>query len=256
MPETRELLLIEDEAVIREGMSRALAAQGFAVDAVEDLDGAAYDLARRSYRLLIVDLMLPGRRHQDVLRLIEEHASRLPVIVITGNASSDRAVESFQAGAFDFLPKPFEIEELSGTVERAVNATAWADRPWSALLALPPDGSKYFLNRHSWAEARPDGTCIVGAGPHVSGLMGQIEEIRPVQFKENIRQGDLCARILSASGSVHQIWSPLSGTVLEINPSIRKNALLLDRDPLGEGWLMRIIPADFDLEVRILIRAA
>jgi glycine cleavage system H lipoate-binding protein/ActR/RegA family two-component response regulator len=257
MPETRDALLLEDEPVARAATARALAALALDADQAEDLPGAYHLLGSRGYRLILADLMLPGSRRADVLSLVREFAPRLPVIVITGSATSDHAVESFRAGAFDFLPKPYTLEELSGTAQRAVNATAPQGRPWADLRALPPSprGVRHFLNRHSWVEARADGTCVIGAGSHVSGLMGPVGEMLFAPLKGSLYQGDLCVRIVSSIGYVHQVWSPLSGTIVEINDAVRKDAALIDRDPFGEGWLIRIIPNDFELESRSLLPA-
>jgi len=121
-----DVLVIDDEPVVRDAVRRVLEAEGLSVATAEDAATGIAHPAARDCRLVICDLMLPDRSGEEVLR--DLHASRpgLPVVLITGFATPDHAARAQEAGAADFLAKPFEVDELLGVVRRvlAVGATA------------------------------------------------------------------------------------------------------------------------------------
>jgi DNA-binding NtrC family response regulator len=114
-----DVLLVEDEPVVREAAARILRPEGLTLDRVEDVDGALARLRKADYRLVLSDLMLPGFSGFDLLERVTGERPQLPVILITGYATIENALAAFKKGAFDFLPKPFDVAELLGVVRRA-----------------------------------------------------------------------------------------------------------------------------------------
>ena len=113
------LLLAEDDTMIGEAVRAGLRRDGFAVDWVRDGNAAAEALAAGSYDLLLLDLGLPGRDGVQVLRDLRERGSGLPVVVLTARDAVTDRVAGLDAGADDYLVKPFELQELAARV-RAV----------------------------------------------------------------------------------------------------------------------------------------
>lgn len=107
-----KLLLCEDEPAMAEAVADILRYHGFLVDTVADgKDGLAY--ARLGgYDGLILDIMLPGLDGLGLLRALREEGCRLPVLLLTAKAELEDRVRGLDAGADDYLPKPFAMEEL------------------------------------------------------------------------------------------------------------------------------------------------
>ncbi|MEQ1871681.1 MAG: sigma-54 dependent transcriptional regulator [Vicinamibacterales bacterium] len=109
---TKHLLLVEDEAALREVIAEQLRDHGYQVEAVESGEAALARLADFAFDILVTDLRLPGI---DGARLIEDALERYPdliVIVISGYGTVKAAVDAIKRGAWDFVSKPFQIDEL------------------------------------------------------------------------------------------------------------------------------------------------
>jgi DNA-binding response OmpR family regulator len=106
------LLLIEDEPKVANFVSRGLAAERFAVDVVRD-GGSGLEYAMTyEYDLIILDLMLPTMDGSGVLRAIRNKNSHVPILILTAKDGVQDKVENFEAGADDYLTKPFSFAEL------------------------------------------------------------------------------------------------------------------------------------------------
>jgi DNA-binding response OmpR family regulator len=113
------ILVAEDDAALAEFLSQRLRQEQFAVSVVGDGTKAQRLVADQPYDLLILDLNLPGAAALDVLRSIRSKKPDLPVLVVTGAAQVEERVRSLDAGADDFLAKPFAFAELAARI-RAV----------------------------------------------------------------------------------------------------------------------------------------
>lgn len=110
------ILVVEDEAKVASFIRRALEEESYAVD-VRGNGAEGLDLARLgSYDLIILDLMLPGISGLDVLQRLRREKVKTPVLILTARAQIDQKVKGLDAGADDYLTKPFAIEELLARV--------------------------------------------------------------------------------------------------------------------------------------------
>ena len=121
MAEQRKILAIDDEAVIRDSCSRILAQEG--CDIVTAADGeeglAAIKADPKGFEVVLLDLKMPGMSGMEVLEQAREVNPALLVVVITGYATVDTAVEAMKKGAYDFIAKPFTPDQLHLVVNRA-----------------------------------------------------------------------------------------------------------------------------------------
>ena len=106
------ILLVEDETKLSELIARALKAERYAVDTA--LDGnAGWELAESyQYDLIILDLMLPGVSGTEILRRIRRKNQHVPILILTARDAMEEKVRNFEAGADDYLTKPFAFAEL------------------------------------------------------------------------------------------------------------------------------------------------
>ncbi|MBI0330482.1 response regulator [Burkholderia plantarii] len=114
------VLLVEDDPLIGSGLDEGLRHEGFAVDWVRDGDAATLALRTTPYGLLLLDLGLPGQDGLSLLASLRRRDDALPAIVITARDAVTDRIAGLDAGADDYLVKPFVLEELLARI-RAVN---------------------------------------------------------------------------------------------------------------------------------------
>ena len=118
------ILIVEDESGIRLALRGLLRRDGYEVDLVEDGDSALRKLQQTPYDLILTDLALGrGVTGMDVLRASKAHRAETAVVMITAHGSEKIAVEAMKLGAEDYVPKPFDNEELRVVVQRALERT-------------------------------------------------------------------------------------------------------------------------------------
>jgi two-component system nitrogen regulation response regulator GlnG len=111
--------LVDDDASIRWVLERALRQGGMAPTAFDHADTALAALRRDRPDVLITDIRMPGRSGLELLTEIRDTQPELPVIVMTAHSDLDSAVAAYQGGAFEYLPKPFDIDQAVDLVRRA-----------------------------------------------------------------------------------------------------------------------------------------
>ncbi|MGN0739433.1 MAG: sigma-54-dependent transcriptional regulator [Treponema sp.] len=116
------LLIIDDEKYIREGLAANFEMYGYNVRLAENGKQGLEFLAKGDIDLVITDLRMPGISGEEVLRKVTTETPGIPVIVLTGHGSIDSAVDAMRNGAYDFLTKPLNLDQLSLIVKRALEA--------------------------------------------------------------------------------------------------------------------------------------
>ncbi|MDH5516479.1 MAG: response regulator transcription factor [Gammaproteobacteria bacterium] len=106
------LLLVEDDDLLGEGVELGLRKAGYAVDWVRDGEAASAALSYEDYDLLVLDLGLPKKSGLEVLKDLRDAGDKIPVMILTAMSSIDHRVAGLDAGADDYLTKPFDLPEL------------------------------------------------------------------------------------------------------------------------------------------------
>jgi len=114
------ILVVDDEPVIRIGLSRTLEMHDFVVDTANNGHVAIEMLQQKEYDLIITDLKMPGMSGFEVLSAVKTLQPEVPVIMITGFATVETAVEAMKAGAVDYIVKPFTPDQILEKVQRAL----------------------------------------------------------------------------------------------------------------------------------------
>jgi DNA-binding response OmpR family regulator len=110
------VLVVEDEKKVASFIAKGLQEEGYAVDVLHDGENGASQAVGFDYDLVVLDLMLPGRSGLDVLRTIRLEKTRLPVLILTAKGELKDRVGGLDAGADDYMVKPFAFAELSARV--------------------------------------------------------------------------------------------------------------------------------------------
>lgn len=122
-------LLAEDDGMIGEAVVSALKDASYAVDWVRDGEAACEALATHAYDIVLLDLGLPGKDGLDVLRLSRSQGAVTPVLVITARDAIDDRILGLDAGADDYIVKPFDIGELLARMRAVVRRKAGSPHP-------------------------------------------------------------------------------------------------------------------------------
>lgn len=123
-----KILVVDDDARLRGLLQRFLEEQGFYVKGVGDGEQMDKALSRELFSLLVLDLMLPGEDGLSICRRLREAGNNVPVIMLTARGDDNERIAGLQAGADDYLPKPFNPQELDARI-RAVLRRQVRDLP-------------------------------------------------------------------------------------------------------------------------------
>ena len=119
-----DILVIEDEVAVNNNIRKILAKKGYQVDQAVTKEEALQKIEQRGYRLVLLDLKIPGVKGLELLRAIREKRPESMLIIITGYASIETAKETARLGAVAYLPKPFTPNEVRDITEKAVQLAA------------------------------------------------------------------------------------------------------------------------------------
>src|SRR5262245_55418672 len=119
----RHILLIDDEEAVCWALERALTREGYSVAVAASAEAGLSQLERRRADVIVLDVRLPGLDGLTALPRLRERAGDVPVIVITAFGNLPTAVRAVEAGAFEYLPKPFDLAQALEAVHRALLRT-------------------------------------------------------------------------------------------------------------------------------------
>lgn len=129
------ILLVEDEAPLRETLAARLKRDGFAVDAASDGEEGQYLGREVPFDLAIIDLGLPKMSGMELVKSLREDGQRYPILILTARSSWQDKVEGLKHGADDYMVKPFHVEELLARINALVRRASGWSRP---VLACGP----------------------------------------------------------------------------------------------------------------------
>ncbi|UCH45544.1 MAG: sigma-54-dependent Fis family transcriptional regulator, partial [Nitrospiraceae bacterium] len=115
------ILVIDDEEAIRDLLTDYLQSKGYDVVTSPDGESGLAHLKETKFDLFLLDLMMPGMSGMDVLRETVAAKIDVPSIIITANASVQTAVEAVKLGAFDYISKPFDLEDIHLAITRLLD---------------------------------------------------------------------------------------------------------------------------------------
>ncbi len=119
MPNTPKVLIVDDEEQFCASMLKILTARKISATAVNRGQDALAEIFRTSYDVILLDVKMPGISGIEVLKQLKEKGSQAEVIVLSGHASLDTAVEIVKYGAYDYLLKPCDVDELLVKISNA-----------------------------------------------------------------------------------------------------------------------------------------
>ncbi len=196
-----KILIVDDDQSMRYSLNRMLEGQGFFVSLARNGMEALERFDAEKPDLVIMDIKMPGQSGLEVLREIKERDPKALVILMTAFGTTETAIEAMKFGAFDYLLKPFDIPQMRGLVERALEVSRMMKK-WVSL----PDREK--------KEAAEE--TIVGTSPAMQEIYKMIGQVAPTEVTVLLRGEsgtgkELVARaIYHHSRRAHQSFLPIN----------------------------------------------
>ncbi len=139
--EMKPILIVEDEAITRESLREWLTYSGYRVETAKEGEEALEAIAEQDFGLVILDLRLPGKDGIEVLREAKEKRPQLKGVIITAYPAVETALEAMKEGAIDYLPKPFDLNQLEKIIRDTLGPVQVKIQPKAApegAIAQPP----------------------------------------------------------------------------------------------------------------------
>lgn len=166
MAETHSILVVDDELSMREFLEMLLCKKGYKVSLAKNGKQALNSIKQKKYDLVLTDIRLGDITGLDVLRAVKKEHQDTVVIMISAYATTEIAVEAMNEGAYDFVPKPFDNNELCTTISRAM-----------ALLTLDQEKA----HRSTELKSHLHFNRIIGNSPGMQAIYRRIRQIGPTK---------------------------------------------------------------------------
>jgi len=248
------ILAVDDEEVILDSFRKILVIDGYSVDTVETGQEALGLIQKNSYDFVFTDLKMPEMSGVDVCKGVKHLRPDIDVIIITGYASIETAVETLKYGAMDYIQKPFTEDELLSMVKKFVlrrkENQARLNKASVEIVHEQPladsnkfdytiPGGVFIAPNHCWVSLNPDGSVYVGIDDFANRFMGSAASIKFPALGEVIEKYQQIFS-LSAGGNSFLFDSPVTGKVTAINTILADDLKQMEGAPYFENWLCKI----------------
>ena len=258
-----KILCVDDEAVILDSFRKILVLDGYCVDTIETGKEALGLIQHHSYDFLFTDLKMPEMDGVEVTKSAKHLRPDIDVVIITGYATVETAVECMKFGAMDYVQKPFTEDELLDFTKKAfikredrikkmlkpkVHIT---NIPVSAKVKTPEfliPGGVFISDGHCWVNIDENGVVKVGIDDFARKLLGKIDAFEFPNLELSIKKGQPLFTVKQKNRSV-TFNSPVSGKIKEINNLLNTNLESLEISPYENNWVCQIDAEELDSEI-------
>lgn len=260
------ILCVDDEEIVLDSFRKILVLDGYSVDTVQTGQEALGLIQTHHYDFVFTDLRMPAMDGVDVVKSVKHLRPDIDVIIITGYATVETAVECMKHGAMDYVQKPFTEDELRGFVKQAVirqkdqrerqlkpkvhithGAEANATRPGE--FSIP--GGVMISKGHCWASLAQDGSVKVGMDDFAKKLIGRVDAIEMPAMELTVQAGQPLFAIRQGARRI-QFLAPVSGRVVKVNHGLLKIKKELDVTPYHNHWICVIDGESLDTAIPTL----
>ncbi|MFH1336288.1 MAG: response regulator [Candidatus Zixiibacteriota bacterium] len=228
------VLVVDDEKVICNSCQRILSQHGHNVQIALSGREALKKVEEDKYDVLIADWKMPEIDGMEVLRLVKKNHPDIVLIMMTGYPSVESAVKAMRLGIANYVPKPFDPEELTQALQKALD-----ERKTEGKDLL-------YYQQYIWARMQEDGTVKIGVNNLFRERVGDILYVDLPFNQQGVEHERLCIRILTSDKQMHKHYVPLRGRVIQINHEINFNTDLINKDPFEKGWIVQIEPSHLE----------
>jgi FixJ family two-component response regulator len=260
------ILAVDDEAIVLDSFRKILVIAGYAVDTVETSKEAVGLVRKNEYDFVFTDLKMPEMDGLEVTKAVKHLRPDIDVIMITGYATIESAVEVMKYGAMDYVQKPFTEDELVDFVNKSyirrqdrlekqikpkVHLVTPSARESTSQHEFNVPAGVFISPAHAWARLELNGLVLVGVDDFAQKTIGQIEAVELPQKAQRVERGEPLFSLKQNRRSV-MIPSPISGNIVSINAELRERPELIKMKPYELGWICSIEPANLRAELQTL----
>ena len=261
-----KILCVDDEPVILDSFRKILVLDGYCVDTVETGQEALGLIQLRHYDFVFTDLKMPQMDGVEVTKAVKYLRPDIDVVIITGFATVETAVECMKYGAMDYVQKPFTEDELLGFVKKIlimrqdriqkqlkpkVHITHLAESKHFKTYEFAIPGGVFISPGHCWASMEQDGAVNVGIDDFAKKLIGKIDSIDFPNLGMTVKLGQPLFTIKQGTRSV-TFNSPVTGKVTKINSPLKNEIESLDITPYDSNWVCILDADNLDTEIKNL----
>ncbi len=247
------ILAVDDEAIVLDSFRKILVAAGYAIDTVEKGTEALGLVQKNKYDFVFTDLKMPEMDGLDVVKGVKHFSPESDVIVITGYATIESAVNAMKFGALDYVQKPFTEDELidftrkclirrQDRAQKQISPTVrlvTSDRSPAHEFGLP--GGVFISAGHVWANVTMPGMVRVGMDDFARKMIGRIDAIEAPAKGAIIRKGEKLFSVRQGE-RVAAFHAPITGTVQAINVDLPQHLDWLEGHLYEKGWVCSLKP--------------
>ena len=260
------ILAVDDEAIILDSFRKILVVAGYSIDTVEKGKEALGLILKNDYDFVFTDLKMPEMDGLEVTKAVKHMRPDIDVIVITGYASIDTAVETMKFGAMDYVQKPFTEDELISFFNKCViKRRDRIERQMKPTVRLITPSTKesgsqrefnvpagiFISQNHTWVNVEMNGTARVGIDDFARKIIGKIDKVELPQLNAEVRKGDLLFSIKHGSQAVDLV-SPISGKITLLNTEHLEHPDWIASKPFELSWMCCIEPSNLSEELHSL----
>lgn len=261
-----KILCVDDEAVILDSFRKILVLDGYSVDTVEKGQEALHMVQSHHYDFLFTDLKMPEMDGVDVAKSVKHLRPDIDVIIITGYATVESAVEVMKFGAMDYVQKPFTEDELLEFTKKSllkrqdrinkqlrpkvhISHVTGEKHDVSSEFSIP--GGVFISKDHCWAEIDQDGNVKVGLDDFAKKILGKVDSIEFPNLGMNTKVGQPLFSVKLGRRRI-TFGSPISGNVTAVNETLEDDVEMLELSPYDQNWICKIDADNLDIEIREL----
>lgn len=248
------ILAVDDEAVVLDSLRKILVLAGYSIDTVETGPEALGLIQNTDYDFVFTDLKMPEFDGLEVTKAVKHLRPDIDVIIITGYASVDSAVDAMKFGAMDYVEKPFTEDELVEFTDKSLlrrQARLERELPPKIHLvtaASPESKSERVFNvpagvfvspDHVWVRIEMTGEVRVGVDDFARKTFGPVDTIVPPRTGRVVRSGETLFSLKQGSQRV-DFASPVNGRVSAVNDELEVHPDYVEINPYEVGWIARI----------------
>ncbi len=258
-----KILCVDDEAVILDSFRKILVLDGYSVDTVETGQEALGLIQKHHYDFVFTDLKMPEMSGEDVCKSVKHLRPDIDVIIITGYASVESAVETMKYGAMDYIQKPFTEDELLDHVKKflvrrqdkihkqlkpKVHIKHLSDSIKSQTGEFAIPGGVFISEGHVWAALEEKGTVKIGIDDFAKKLIGKVEGIELPNLGMHVNKDQSLFSLKQGRRTII-FKSPVTGQVAKINNNLAEDLEQLDFNVYDKNWLCVIDAENIDVEL-------
>ena len=252
------ILAVDDESVILDSFRKILVVAGYSVDTVLTGPEALGLVRKNPYDFVFTDFKMPDMDGVEVTKAVKHLRPDVDVVMITGYASIESAVETMKQGAMDYVQKPFAEDELVALVgklvirrqarleketEPAIRLVTPSVRESESPHEVNVPAGIFVSNGHAWVNVHMNGLVRTGIDDFTQKTIGRIDAVEMPASGTQIRKGETLFTLRHGEHKL-AVPSPVSGKVAGVNAELRERPELIKLKPYQLGWVCTMDPTN------------